>query len=183
MSSYDFVLSLGATCRGKYQINRVARNLSVRTVFDWQITSTFGLLQYLERDFTGIFEVTDLELLNGAVFNKALLTLHPHDFPAGMTSTADLLGSYVRARARHSYFAERTRDILTSSHKCLLVLGDPPDDGYTVGDIETALQRYSPTLHFRLLPAPIESGPATPPEEGWQGTDATWDRHLAALLA
>jgi hypothetical protein len=178
---YDVVLSLGPTCRPKYQINRVAKSQSPRGVFDWQITPTSALVAYLDRDFAGIFEAIDMELFEEKAWNKAFLTLHPHDFPLGMKSTADLLRNYLGARQRHLHLVDKTRSILKSSQRCLLVLGRL-DEGYAVGEVEGAIRRYAPTLNFRLLTAPSLEGPATPPEEDWQGNDEIWGRHLMDAL-
>lgn len=127
-------ISLGYSCEVKYQLSRALymrkhpdgtehdlRDLLQTTergqrsferhIFDWQITPFAAVLEYLDRDFQGVFERKDLTVENGEVVHRWLGTRHPHDFHAanGVLDDAAIDASYTAARSKFEHLAAKFR--------------------------------------------------------------------------
>lgn len=131
-------ISLGYSCEVKYQLSRalytrkfpdgeefdLRRMLMTdeygqrsfeRHIFDWQITPFAAVLEYLERDFQGVFERDDLFLNpHGEVEHRRLRTVHPHDFkPMGGLTEALIDAGYAKARGKFDHLARKFLTHLT----------------------------------------------------------------------
>jgi hypothetical protein len=160
----ELFMSIGPTCRSAYHLRRRLNGEVVRGVFDWQVTPTAALVQYLERDFSGVLDFLDLEQTPLGVRNKRLDTLHPHLFRGPFPL------SYPEARATHDRRCARTRDVLRADTPLVLCLSDPGQDEAV---ISAALRKYNPRLRYRFL-SPV--GGADGPD--WRGNFVAWDEAL-----
>jgi hypothetical protein len=172
--SFDYALSLGPTCRARYQMERVlGKERCPSGVFDWQITGRKALVAYLRNDFEGMYELADLEI-DGMVCNRRFGTTHQHEFPPDIT-LASLPAHYVNARSRHDHLAAKTRALLRGDKRLLLCLGGRLTMRRYVA-LWLELRLRFPRLTFTLLNGPRFDDPdevAT-----WYGNDAAWDGHL-----
>lgn len=182
--TFHRVVGIGQICRAKYNIERkwLERHTSLRattdcltrTVFDWQATPYLALLEYLRRDFRGMFEIGDLGMRDGRVVNERFGTLHVHDFP----NAPNLSDHYAAAKSRHDHLCNRTREIMTAPQDTLFVRY-----GALPAEDEHELHRAIATLRgdrpFALALIDDDDLPPTDPLEPWQGNHAYWDRALA----
>lgn len=99
--TFHQAVSLGISCQVIYQLRRhLGDEFCSSGVFDMQVTPPSALIEYLQRDFRGMFERDDLVEENGIVFNQRFLTEHLHEFPNGLER------SYEDARSRHDYLSK-----------------------------------------------------------------------------
>jgi hypothetical protein len=130
-------ISLGYSCEVKYQLSRAlfarkfpdgdenecrrmlltpeyGQRTFERHIFDWQITPFAAVLEYLQRDFQGVFERSDLHVESGEVVHRRLKTRHPHDFHpvGGILDEAALDAGYAKARGKFEHLAAKFRDHL-----------------------------------------------------------------------
>ena len=219
-------ISLGYSCDVKYQVSRNLyfrwrpdydetqfRNMLFRWlnqptrfrrhIFDWMIAPLPAVVAYLESDFKGVFELEDLELIEGdrKVRHRTLLTIHPHDFKPGPDGryTAELVAQqYPAARQKFEYLAERFRRHLLTPGPYLYVFKEirATEDVRRLRDL---LSARSPDHLFQLLLVDNRGavnqvlnefrGQAVKgwlpggvcdkaPERQWEGDDAAWDAIL-----
>lgn len=183
--TFHRVVGLGEICRAKYNIERkwteygrtslrATTDCLTRTVFDWQATPYFALLEYLRRDFRGLFELDDLGMLDGRVVNERYGTLHRHDFP----DNPDIAVHYTAARSRHDHLCNKTRAAMTSPLATLFVRCGalPADEERALHDAIASLRRGAP---FTLALIDDDDQPPSVPAEPWQGNHDYWDRVLS----
>ncbi|MBL8579392.1 MAG: hypothetical protein JNK47_19495 [Mesorhizobium sp.] len=167
---FQQVLSIGQSCRERHQARRFfGKNSGRKGVFDWQITPTDALLQYMSRDFSGMLDLADLEVKDGQVTNIRFGTIHPHEF----SPTKDIAQQYPKVRANHDRWCAHALSVLTNDRSALFVLSYPvPVE--TIGEITEAIARLNPRKRFLVL-----NGPEGDSEAIWVGDDAVWDKHLS----
>jgi hypothetical protein len=214
-------ISLGYSCEVKYQLSRALfrrkypngsdydllamlmtpeygqRNFE-RHIFDWQITPFAAVLEYLERDFQGVFERADLVSENGEVVHRRLLTRHPHDFPHDQElDDATIDAAYAQARGKFDYLARKFLAHLRRPGPFLYVCKEIRiyDEAVRLSEL---LRRHSPDHAFKILFVGYEGDDqmlkalegkvfkgcvpyvaGKPPEREWEGHDASWNRILA----
>jgi hypothetical protein len=178
------VVSLGGACRTKFNVLRYwhARETSFwatkttmpNVVFDWQITPYPAVLDYLRRDFRGMFERADLVRSEGVVVNERYATRHPHDIP----KSADIDERYPVARSRHDHLCDNARQAFRSPLPTLFVingkLSEPQRETLrrTIVDIRG---RHP----FELSVIDDEDQQPTHPAKEWKGNKAFWNRELS----
>lgn len=145
-----------------------------RGVFDWQGTPSGAVIEYLRRDFKGIFERRDLVIEDGFVRNRRFGTSHKHAFPEGLVDRL-LDELYPLARAKHDLRCEVTRAVLKSRLSTVFVLCDriPPEH---MEEIAHLIGRIRPGRRFMILPAP-EGDHA----DHWAGDHDVWTKHLSSF--
>jgi hypothetical protein len=170
---FQQVLSIGQNCRARHHVRRTFGKHSGRKgVFDWQITPASAFLEYLSRDFRGMFDRADLVARNGEVFNDRFGTNHVHEFPKGIQPD-DIDRHYPAARKRHDHWCAFTRRVMTNDLSALFVLAAPvPPD--TLEEISSAIARLKRNNRFLVL-----NGPENDVGSDWTGNQAVWDQHLA----
>lgn len=170
MPAIDFALSIGSQCSAAHNLRRVFGRAAVHGIFDWQRTPTDAFIEYLQRDFRGMFELGDLVApTDGPVINTRFGTLHPHEFPTPVDQ-ASLEANYPAARARHDRLSERTRLLLKRRVTPLLQLSKPVAE-VEAHRISEALRHYNPHLTFYL-------NNGAEPIGDWRGDPEAWDRAL-----
>lgn len=173
---FETILSLGPTCRAKYQIIRIfGKQRSPSSVFDWQATPYRAVRFYLDNDFCDTFNREDLVTINGRVKHRKLHTSHLHAFPEGITD-AEIDVYYPQARARHDHLCEKTRAVLHCREPVLICLGRHIKVTRWLR-LAVAIRRYAPGLRFKLLAGPL--GDLPDDDVCWQGRHDLWDRHLS----
>jgi len=183
--TFHRVVGLGGNCRAKHNIERkwteyrrtslrATTDCLTRTVFDWQATPYPALLEYLRRDFRGMFELEDLGMLDGRVVNERYGTLHRHDFP----ENPDLARHYATARSRHDHLCNKTRSAVTSPLPTLFIRYGAlaPDEERTLHDAVAALRQGRP---FALALIDDDDHPPSDPDEPWQGNHDYWEQALS----
>jgi hypothetical protein len=214
-------ISLGYSCEVKYQLSRALfarkypdgveedlrrmlltpeygqRNFE-RHIFDWQITPFPAVLDYLERDFQGVFEREDLCVEGDEVVHRRLKTRHPHEFHArdGVLDESCIDAGYPVARSKFDHFAAKFRAHLARPGPFLYVVRDIRiyDEAVRLVNL---LRGASPDHAFKMLfvgydgddqmldalagevfkaHAPLQT--SKPPGRAWEGEDAAWDRVL-----
>jgi hypothetical protein len=174
---FQQVVSLGPRCRAKHHIRlNFGHNISKRGAFDWQVTPPEALLEYFNRGFSGTFERADLEVVDGClVRNRRYGTEHPHQFPTGQITEADLDRLYPAAKNVHEKSCQATRAALANGLSTLFVLGEEmPHD--VVNEVRGFLELFDPRRRFEILLAP-EGDQNT--VDDWSGNPELWARHLA----
>jgi hypothetical protein len=216
-------ISLGFSCEVKYQLSRVLwarkypggleedfRRMLLtpdrgersfeRHVFDWQITPFAALLEYLERDFQGVFERDDLFVDDYRVGHRRLRTYHPHEFPAqnGVLDDALIDARYAQARAKFEHLAAKFSAHLMRPGPFLYVIREIQiyDDAVR---LMALLRARNPDHRFKLLFIGTDGedqhlgalegdvfkawttlgAPDKPADRQWEGHDARWDELLA----
>lgn len=165
-------VSLGPNCRGKFHLQRVFGDASPSGIFDWQITPAEAIHRYLERDFKGMFERSDLQIRSGVVWNGRHNSSHQHEFPRGLTED-QLDAHYPAARARHDHLCRKTRALLRQRGPLLLVFSRPVPIEVTDGLVR-GVSQYNPRLAFHLLAEPIEGSIGD-----WTGDTEVWNDLLS----
>jgi len=186
--TFHRVVGLGKICRAKHNIERkwteyrrtslrATTDCLTRTVFDWQATPYPALLEYLRRDFRGMFELADLGMFEGRVINERYGTLHRHDFP----DNPDLAQHYAAARSRHDHLCNKTRRAVTDPLPTLFVRYGAlaPDEERELRDAIAALR---PGKAFALALIDDDDQPLSDPNEEWQGNHDYWDKALSQYL-
>jgi hypothetical protein len=214
-------ISLGYACEVKYQLSRTlfarkhpdGQELDLRRmlmtneygqrsferhVFDWQITPFPAVIEYLERDFQGVFERDDLTVENGVVVHRRLGTRHPHDFRPHEAMTEALIDpGYANARSKFDHLAAKFLQHLRRPGPFLYVFREVRiyDEAVHLANL---LRRKNPDHAFKLLfvgyPgetdqvlsalegevfkgwAPLEANKS--PDRAWEGDDDAWDAIL-----
>lgn len=170
-------ISFGLQCRAKYQLKRVFRAASPSSVFDWQETPCAAVIDYLERDFRGLFEQGDLfvDATTRHVTHRTLGTTHMHEFPADVTNETIYL-YYDRARRRHDYLCGKLRSILRSRHPVLIAIAPNHSDPNPIDlpALKGALARFNPKGTFHFVVEPTAGAVAG----DWRGDNGTWDAIL-----
>lgn len=179
MPAIDAVLSIGPNCRAAHQLDRVFGEVRAKSIFDWQMTPLATIHAYLDNDFRGLFERTDLEVRKGIVWNGRFNTSHMHEFPRGLLPE-DLDRHYPDAHARHVHLCKRTRAAFHSRRRLLIVYSAPatPDE---IDGLRAHLRTYAPKQRFHLIgeTADCADGSEWPAVDAWRGSTAAWDRLLA----
>jgi len=171
---FQQIVSLGPACRTKFNVQRVfGKHIARRGVFDWQVTPTFAFTEYLRRDFNGMFDRADLAVKDGDVMNVRFDTLHPHQFPKGMTD-AKLDELYRRARRSHDQWCAITRAAIHNKRSTLFVLGCEVPEAVPEA-LRSYIARVAPGKRFLILQGPDD------PEPYWEGTAEIWDKHLSSF--
>lgn len=174
---FQQVISLGPNCRAKHHIQRIfGKRISPRGVFDWQVTPEEAFIEYLGRDFRGIFERSDLIIQEGKVVNKRLGTKHPHEFP-DKASEVEVDRFFSTAKQVHDQAAAVTRRAIENNLTTLFVVGLPVSDAL-FDEFEQHVRRKSPRKRFKILAAPEGDDLTDPMNEGWIGDHEVWTRHL-----
>jgi hypothetical protein len=227
-------ISLGSACEAKFQISRKLyfsyygkkSEAGFRMqmlppergekaygwhAFDWQRTPFSALLAYLERDFAGVFEQSDLQMDGDFIFHRTLGAEHSHQFP-GFNSTwtaADVERVYPHVQRNLQKRASAFRRMLTQPGPYLYVWTASSDYEGTdhlppvdqVRRLLDLLSSGSPDHQFHLLMVANEGKDADysslegrvtkayrEPESGksptmaWEGNDAGWERILAPFI-
>lgn len=183
--TFHRVVGLGENCRAKHNIERkwteyrrtslrATTDCLTRTVFDWQATPYPALLEYLSRDFRGMFELADLGMLDGRVVNERYGTLHRHDFP----DNPDLSEHYGAARSRHDHLCNKTRSAVTNPLPTLFIRYGAlaPDEERALHGAIAAVRRGRP---FALALIDDDGHPPSDPDEPWQGNHDYWHQVLS----
>ena len=170
---FQQVLSIGQSCRARHHARRIfgKNNSGRKGVFDWQITPVEALLKYLERDFVGMLERSDLAINRGSVENTRFGTIHYHEFPE-LSQLDDLDARYPIARRRHDRWCAYTRNVMANDYSALFVLAAPVADE-AVGRISEAIGRFNPRKRFLVL-----NGPENDHGQDWTGDTDVWTKHL-----
>lgn len=173
---FSQIVSLGPNCRAKFQIRQNFNKYSGRRgVFDWQGTPPAALIEYLRRDFIGMFERDDLQIVDGTVTNRRFGTSYKHLFPNGVTEEI-LDAHYPVARENHDRWCKTTKTLLTSNLATLFVLCKPvakPE----MDEIERLVKQMAPHRRYLLLACPDGDD-----EENWAGDHALWREHLSRFV-
>ncbi|CAN5220291.1 hypothetical protein BH09PSE2_BH09PSE2_19130 [soil metagenome] len=171
-----------------------------RHLFDWQVTPTAAAVEYLERDFQGVFEREDLTTPEAAdVEHRWLRTRHPHDFHAvdGVVNGSTVDAQYPQVRQRFEHLAERFRRHLREPGEFLYIHNERPtpelaarllaglDTGAAGRSFQLlfadftpesqALADVDPRISQVVLAAQIDK----PPDRSWEGDDAAWEAIFA----
>jgi hypothetical protein len=174
-SVFKQAASLGPDCRGKFHIKKILLHGGKRGVFDGQVTPPAALIEYLRRDFVGMFERDDLYVQDGRVLNRRFGTNHIHEFPEDVTD--EMLDSlYPQARRKHDVWCATTKQTLTCKLSTLFVLSRPVTKSEQ-DIIAELIQRMAPRRTFLLLAAPDGDAGAD-----WTGNHALWREHLSRFL-
>lgn len=170
---FNQIVSLGPNCRAKFQIRQNFNKYSGRRgVFDWQGTPPEALIEYLRRDYVGMFERDDLQIIDGKVSNRRFGTSYLHLFPDVVTEEI-LEAHYPAARENHDRWCRTTKTVLTSDLSTLFVLCKPvakPE----MDEIARLIEQMAPHRKFLLLPCPDGDD-----EQDWAGDHALWREHLS----
>ncbi|WP_269929798.1 hypothetical protein [Aminobacter sp. HY435] len=170
---FQQVVSLGPDCRTKFHIeNRFGQYVARGGVFDWQGTPSLALIEYFKRDFTGVFELPDLVVVDGFVRNALLGTSHKHAFPPGMTEEL-LAVHYPVAKQRHDFSCKVTQKALQSGRSTLFLLGKSVPSEH-LKEIEALIRRAHKGRRFEIVPAPDGDH-----DDVWSGDHAIWATHLS----
>jgi hypothetical protein len=215
-------ISLGYSCEVKYQLSRALymrkhpdgsedelRNLLQTTergqrsferhIFDWQITPFAAVLEYLDRDFQGVFEREDLTVEDGEVVHRRLGTRHPHDFHAadGVLDEAAIDAGYADARGKFEHLAAKFRRHLRQPGPFLYVCKEiriydevvrlaallrqaDPDHAFQIlfvgydGEDQTLS-----ALEGEVFKAWTPMAPDKEPGHEWEGHNQAWEEALA----
>jgi hypothetical protein len=222
MGDFYEPISLGYSCEVKYQLSRAlftrkfptggeedlrrmlmtpeyGQRTFERHIFDWQITPFAAALEYLERDFEGVFERGDLYVDDGEVAHRRLATRHPHDFHPhdGVLDEDAIDRGYAAARSKFNHLAGKFRANLGRPGPYLYVFNEIRifDD---VVRLCALLRRRNPDHAFKVLFVDREgqdqmldafagevfkgwtpATPAKPAGRDWEGDDAAWDLILS----
>lgn len=195
---FDRIVSLGSWCQAAYQIRRVTGQ-SLPLFFDW-IGSPFpALIRLLEDGPGGMFELENLEVVNGEVVDRATGFSFDHVFgrqPEGNLTMEDLRRNYAAGRASVLMLLRMFDEIVgDGSERVLLVrheglwaehatqLWNALRQRYPEGDFELlviggadyTMQPENPHIHARSVrqPEPMV----------WTGDDAAWDQVLRPFWA
>ncbi len=177
------IASLGPSCQTRFQINRwLAGNpasgaAALSGVFDWQATPLPALLEYLRRDFCGMFEREDLAWFEGRVVHRRFGTSFLHRFPKNIAET-DIGKYFVSALHKHEMACERLRLELNEPEVPLLLVVGQALEPAVADEILAIAQRSNPASLTRLLCVDAVGMPSSPPRYGWEGNDAFWDEAL-----
>jgi len=169
-------------------------------IFDWQITPVSSVCEYIESDFTGIFEREDLELTGDInhVKNRRFGTYHPHLFhpPNGVMTQELLNAQYAEAKSKMDWLSSKFQANLRLKQTILYLLYHTtiPNDSCQLINIFTKKS----TGRFHVVFAGVEAidtsifGSAAssivmpervhkPEERRWEGDDNDWDRLFEIL--
>ncbi len=179
MPTIDAAMSIGPNCRAGHHLQRVFGKARARGIFDWQMTPLATIHAYLDQDFRGLFELGDLEVRKGIVWNARFNTSHMHEFPANLMPD-DLDRHYPKARSRHVHLCKRSRTALHSKRPMLLVYSEQATLEELDG-LSAHFRAFSPGLRFHLIAetADCADGAEWPPISRWRGSTDAWDRLLA----
>lgn len=182
---YAKVMGLGTNCRARFHIERVFdRRLWTSGIFDNQITLPDAIIKYVESDFTGLFELGDLEHVSEGnyVINRKTDARHVHEFH-GAASTADIAEKYEEYRKRHDYLCGKARRMFRSPEPLFLFISGRVER-VDVERIASAIRKTYPALSFRLIPEPADDKEPTfdTDESRWHGNYEAWDRQFARYL-
>ena len=167
------VVVLGADCRSKFHVQRVFGSLKggKRGVFDWQGTPGETLMEYLRRDFTGMFERQDLQVSDeGHVVNRRFGSSHKHAFPKHL-SEAELDLLYPAARALHDHWCSVTKEAIGNRLSTLFVTSSAD---FPLKDVEQLIAARYPQKTFHILAAPGNDDNGDP-----FGDPDVWTQHLS----
>ncbi|MDH6229592.1 hypothetical protein M2281_000164 [Mesorhizobium soli] len=173
--NFQQAISLGSSCRAKHNMELVfgkhVTRIGRRGVFDWQITPDAALLEYIYRDFSGMFERDDLVVENGHVWHGQHRVKHQHEFPGGITGE-QLTLLYPEARAKHDEWARRVRNAFSNYLSTLFVLAKPmgEDAFHELSKVIASRCAHKPYL---ILPAPDNDN-----DNEWEGDPEVWKQHL-----
>jgi hypothetical protein len=226
MSAFTEVFSLGSYCATKFQLSRHAylqRNpqaslqevraalfssagIGETHIFDWQVTPFSAVIDYIERDFRGVFDRSDLEIdpQFGVARNRLLGVLHSHAFHASgeKLTDADIDAQYDEARSKIDYLAQKFRWLLERTGPILYVASvipsadevrrfiramevSAPGQRYHVAfvgrpsmDPEHDLSEFGPMVSRQFVALPRK-----PPDTEWEGDDETWEAALRIAVS
>ncbi|WP_287269220.1 DUF1796 family putative cysteine peptidase [Mesorhizobium sp.] len=178
MLTYQQIVCLGPNCRPKRQIqHHFGQRISRRHVFDWQITPFETVLEYLRRDFRGLFERSDLEFRRGIVRNVRFQTEHQHEFPTDLTpERLDVL--YSKARYLHDHWCAATIDALDNTLSTLFVVGVPMPE-HIAGQLSNEIAKRCSHKPYLLLDGPEGDYPIG--GDTWAGNPKSWAEHLSGF--
>jgi hypothetical protein len=170
---FQQIVSLGPDCRTIHQIReRFGRVSGRRGVFDWQGTPPAAVMEYLRRDFVGMFERDDLQVADGKVSNRRFGTSYKHLFPDGVTE-AVLDARYPAVRKNHDRWCKTTRALIRNGRSTLFVLGLPVT-GRDMDELSMLVEKAAPGRDFLLL-APPEGDRS----DDWRGDYDLWREHFS----
>jgi hypothetical protein len=161
-------VSFGYDCRAGFQIRRLfGKERCLPTIFDRQVTPAEAICAYLDNDFRGMFERSDVEPVCGYLFNMRYGIRYSHE-----VEDAFKLG-YEAGAAEHERLCDLTRDALSGRTRiAAVVCPRKPFNG--PDEIARHLQRRFPASSCEVLVVedrdPVESG-----EAAWRGNNQVWD--------
>jgi hypothetical protein len=168
-------MSLGHDCQVIHQLRRkFGRYHCPSGIFDYQVTPTKTLLEYLERDFRGMFERADLDVdAREIVINTRYRTRHLHEFPKGLRE------DYESAKSRHDYLCDKIRSVIDGVTPTLFGLRYSPSDFPLVSEVRSILSKRNPRLLFDIVMTSVGTPPTRPPPGHWMGNDEEWSNALS----
>lgn len=175
---FEQVVSLGWNCQTAFQMRRhFGRSLCPSGIFDNQTTPHDAVIEYLNRDFHGVFERKDLAMGEIKVEHIHLRTGHMHSFPIGIDA------DYQTARSRHLYLCSKTRRVIHGRTPTLFVVGTRADACDAPARISRTIMRLNPWLPFHILAIATEHQPepTRPYPDDWQGNDDFWSDAFSAM--
>ena len=150
-----------------------------KTVFGKQTTHAGAVIEYLRRDFAGVFEFDDLDFEGEFVWHRSLPTRHMHYFSTN-ASPDERRTEYPAARAKHDALCAATRALLTDKEATLFLFGGALEVSQRV-EIEAEIAARNPRRPFRLVTIDVSDRPPSyDGDDGWQGNHEAWDAALAS---
>lgn len=132
------------------------------------------MIEYLRRDFQGVFERRDLIIVDGQVRNCRFGTSHKHAFPGELVES-QLEQLYPSARQKHDYCCRVTRSALENGYSTVFVLCAPVVPEH-LGEIAELVKWRRPERRFVILQAPEGDH-----DDDWDGDHEIWARHLSGF--
>ncbi|HVT27652.1 MAG TPA: hypothetical protein VHE81_06500 [Lacipirellulaceae bacterium] len=173
MIRIDRAVSLGTTCETAFQLRRVfGKHNCVSGVFDFQVTPPETVIEYLRRDFVGLFEYDDFIVKDGIVQNRRFGTQHMHEFRSG-----NIDRDFVGARSRHDHLCGNMRVALKGNGALLLAATLPPERLALANEIKHLVRDRNCDLVFSLEVLKRRQGPDL--IANWQGDNHQWDCALS----
>jgi hypothetical protein len=170
---FQQIVGLGPDCRTIHQIReRFGRVSGRRGVFDWQGTPPAAVIEYLRRDFAGMFERDDLQIADGKVSNRRFGTSYKHLFPDGATEEV-VNARYPAVRKKHERWCRTTRGLIRNGLSTLFVLGLPVASR-DMDEMSVLLENAAPGRDFLLLAPPDGDS-----RDDWRGNYDLWRRHFS----
>ncbi|TPN50213.1 MULTISPECIES: hypothetical protein [Mesorhizobium] len=146
-------------------------------MFDWQLTPFETVLEYLRRDFRGMFERSDLVLRKGVVWNERFQTEHQHEFPADL-SPEQLNALYSKARLLHYHWCAATTEALDNPLSTLFVVGVPMSEAIA-GQLSDEIAKRCSHKAYLVLDGPEGDYPIG--GSTWAGNRKLWAEHLSSF--
>ena len=163
---FDQIVSLGPTCKARYQVERAKQATRFTTlrnspanfpksIFSWQITPIEAVIEGIRCDFLGMFEAEDLFVdTDGVVVNRRFGTRHVHEFPKPPRNF-NIEDHYEQARGRHDHLCNLTRNALDVAAKRTLFVFGGYSSSKRVGGERPLLGRNHAPISIEAKQPPI----------------------------